>query len=411
MITPSQVFMEKYQNFYSLFVVTISTLLMLLLPFICYNCPFSGPGGSIERSLGLLIALSPCALIISLPACYLSSISRCTRQGIVVKGTAQLELIPSIKTIAFDKTGTLTEPLLKMKSLLTWNKNGGRVKPPEEGMVALLLLEEQTLHPVGRSIAFYLREHLNNLPSSLELDKVEQFLGQGLTSIWKEGTICIGSEQLASKWVPSDLLELAAEEGNKWIKEGGTAIYGWADNHLFLFCLEEKVRESALKVIESFKEKGIHPIILSGDRQEQVERIANALKIEQFHFDLSPRQKFDFISDLAQKTSIMMVGDGINDGPALSKAHIGVAMGGVGESLATESASIVLLKDNLEQLPWLFQQALRTRQVIQQGWIFSTISIALGSLIAISGHSMIWFSVLLHEGSTILVALNGLRLL
>ncbi|WP_157952392.1 heavy metal translocating P-type ATPase [Candidatus Similichlamydia epinepheli] len=407
----SQIVMEKYQNWYSLAVVVFSLLSLFLIPLLCSNCSFSGPGGSMERALGLLIALSPCAIMISLPACYLSSISRCTRRGVVVKGTAQLEVLPSIRTIAFDKTGTLTEPLLAMKALLTWNAQGERVAPPEEGIRALLLLEDQTLHPIGRSIAVAIRERFGSSDLSFEFDRIEQFPGQGITSVWRGETIFIGSEQLAGKWVHKEILKIALEEGHKWIEEGGTASYGWADGHLFLFCLEEKIRESASQVIDFFKNKGIHTIILSGDRQEQVERVAHALNIDQFYFDLSPRQKFDLISDLVQKTKVMMVGDGINDGPALAKAHLGVAMGGFGESLATESASIVLLKDHIEQLPWLFQQSIRTRNVIHQGWALSLLSVGLGALLALSGRSMIWFSVLLHEGSTILVALNGLRLL
>ncbi|WP_181860265.1 HAD-IC family P-type ATPase, partial [Candidatus Similichlamydia laticola] len=197
-IPSSHLLLTRYQNQYALGVLVLCFLSFLALPYLLSSCSFLGPGGSFERSLTLLIALSPCALLIAVPSCYLSSISCCTRRGIVVKGTKHLELLPFINTVAFDKTGTLTEPCLHLQSFVCWTSQGEKAEPPLKALQALVQLEEQSLHPIGQSILLALSKRVEQAPS-LSFEKIEQLPGQGVTASLDGFSLCIGEWHLVAQ--------------------------------------------------------------------------------------------------------------------------------------------------------------------------------------------------------------------
>lgn len=407
---PSQQFIEAFERGYAKAIVAIGLLLMLVPPFLV--------GWSWEdtiyRALIFLVVASPCALMAAIMPTLLSGIANGASQGILFKNGAQLEQIGRVRAIAFDKTGTLTTGQPTLQTIVAApGYTDGQV------LTAAATLEAYSDHPIGQAIYQAAQQQALPLPPVANMQAQP---GQG---IWGEiaavagpptrlvvGRLPFLQDLLAAtdQAIAPDLQQQAAR-----LQQQGQTIVGVmaGDRVLGLIGIADQVRPDAAQAIEQLRQLGIaHLIMLTGDHGDTARTIAQQVGIEEVHAELLPEDKLDRIRQLQrQYGAVAMVGDGLNDAPALAQATVGIAMGAAGSDVALETADIVLMTDSLEKIALATQLGRRSQRIVKQN-----IGIALGFigllLIAnFAGNITLPLGVIGHEGSTVLVTLSGLRLL
>lgn len=405
---------DRLSQTYAMTIIFLAFCFAISLPWLL-NIPLLGIDGSIYRALAFLIAASPCALIIALPIAYLSAISTCASHGILLKGGIALDAIASCKTIAFDKTGTITLGNLQCMSVQKISTYGQL----EHALQVAAALEKNAVHPISRAIIEYCAKHdVTHVP----LEHFHSQPGHGLegVALLPDGKVAasIGNtEFILSKIPPKDSSQLKIILEN--IKKEGDAVaillmqrlHTAQAAEIFLFRFSDTVRPKIKETIAALKARGLHPIILTGDHQNSAKKVAKEVGIEDYQAELKPEDKLHYISNFSKKAHLAMVGDGVNDAPALARATIGICMGQVGSSSAVEAADVVLLHDNIEMLDWLFQKAYQTSKIVKQNLMLASLAILVASAPALMGVVPLWLAVILHEGGTVLVGLNALRLL
>lgn len=406
-----QRWLDQAGSIYSTTIILITLSLIFLLPFLI-ELPFTGSQGSIYRSLAFLIGASPCALIIAIPITYLSSISACARQGILLKGGVVLDALANCTKIAFDKTGTLTTGKLQCTSIEAFN-NPAADHVLQDAIRIAYSLERHTVHPISEAISSY--AHAQNL-KPFPIEEFQTIPGYGLQGKVFFSTnpshAFIGHFDFISPKIPPSLsneLQKRIEEIHQ-SGEGLTILL--IDQQIFLFHFKDQIREKTKHTLNELKNHlGMHLTLLSGDHQKSVKMLADQLPIDDYFANLRPEDKLSYVSKLSSESHLIMVGDGINDAPALARATVGVSMGKVGSRAAIDISSVVLLHDHLETLPWLLQRAKKTKRIVFQNVLIAFTSIVLTSFSALLGIIPLWLAVIAHEGGTILVGLNSLRLL
>ncbi len=393
--------LDRFTQRYATAIIALFFLFALGLPW-AFPIPYFGIQGSFYRALTFLIAASPCALIIATPIAYLSAISACARKGILLKGGVILDALASCKTIAFDKTGTLTTGQLSCEDLFCVSKDP--VCTVDQAIQMAASLEKHATHPMGRAIRALAKG------KNLSIQEVEDFqciAGFGLTGRIEKRLVSIGSapfihEKLAIK---RDLTSLA--------KQGEySTTFLLVEQSLFLFCFKDTIRPEALAAVRRLQE--IHKLdlaILTGDGLVNCAAVANLLGIETFFAELNPEHKLHKVSDLSYASNLAMVGDGMNDAPSLARATVGISMGKEGSSMAIDASDVVFLQNDLNCLDWLYLKARKTTRIVRENLFFALMMICSATLPAVMGWIPLWLAVLVHEGGTVLVALNGLRLL
>jgi len=414
----TQRFLENFESKYATSVIFATVLLILI--------PWWGFGQNFDfvfyRAMTVLVVASPCALIISTPAAILSAIANAARNGILFKGGAYLEQAANISAIAFDKTGTLTTgkpvvtDIITAFELIDEQKAFQRddVRKPHEAtenevLRAAASSEEHSEHHLGAAIVDKARERNLEL---LSVENLQAITGKGISAHLNGDVIRVGNKKLFEKdlsnWPESIIKEAERLEG-----DGKTVVFiGKYDRPMGLIALADEIREQAPGMINQLKQIGIQRLImLTGDAKKVASSVANQLGIKEFFAELLPDEKVDIIEKISDEEPVAMVGDGVNDAPALAASHMGVAMGAAGTDVALETADVVLMSDDLNKLPYVIQLSRRARKVVWQNIIFSL------SVIAILVASVFLFQLPLplgvvgHEGSTLIVVLNGLRLL
>lgn len=394
-----QRWLDKMSQRYATTIILLAGILALSLPFI-FSIPFLGKEGSIYRSLAFLIAASPCALILALPIAYLSAVSSCAKKGILLKGGMILDELAACKTVALDKTGTLTTGELKCLGIEAFEGN------KEEMLSIACALERSALHPIAQSITRY-GEQLGIKPAPIT--HFSSVAGYGLKGEFKGQEVMIGSPE----WVLPHLAPTLIPKLNQQIyeakKHGEGLTILKAGSAAALFRFTDTLRPNVRKTLQTLQQKeGVRLVLLSGDHQESVAAVAQEIGITEFFADLRPEDKLSFI---AKESHLAMVGDGINDAPALTRANVGISMGKVGSRTAVDASDIVLLQDNIELLGWLFQKAKKTTRIVKQNVAIALLAIGCAALPALLGWVPLWLAVILHEGGTVVVGLNALRLL
>ena len=382
--------LDRFGKKYATTIISLTFIFALTLPWL-FSLPFLGNEGSIYRSLAFLIAASPCALIIATPTAYLSAISACARKGILLKGGIVLDALANCQTIAFDKTGTLTTGQLQCTSIEPLGKTS-----KETALAIAAALERNVTHPMG--IAICALAENTPLPS---IHQIEVVSGFGIRGKLADGTpIAIG---LPSQIAP-DLPPLQkGGEGLALLDIGG---------ELTLFRFADQVRTNAKKTIAELQKKcKLTPLMLTGDHEASAKRVADTLQISTYLADLRPEQKLQAVAKYSETGGLIMVGDGINDAPALARATVGVSMGKVGSATAVDASDVVLLNDDLSLLSDLFLKAKKTQTIVHQNLSLALGVICFATIPALFGLIPLWAAVLLHEGGTVLVGLNSLRLL
>lgn len=395
---------------YATTIILLSVFFALTLPFV-WNIPFLGIEGSVYRALAFLIAASPCALIIAIPIAYLSAVSVCARRGILIKGGMTLDALAKCHILAFDKTGTLTTGNLRCTAFRALA--GPQIVDKTTALSIAQAMEKNALHPIAKAIEAYSEEQ--QIPQ-VKTEDFRAVAGYGIeaTAIVKDARIpaYIGNpDYILPKLTENTRLEI--ENEIQIVQERGDLIAVLlVGEELFLFTFDDTPRPNIAETLKHLKSSRIEEIVmLTGDHAQSAASMAKTIGIDKFYADLKPEDKLRIVSELSQNKGLAMVGDGINDAPALARATVGIGMGKVGSATAVAAADVVLLQDNLELLGWLFNKAHQTLAVVKQNLILAIGVIILATVPALLGWIPLWAAVVLHEGGTVLVGLNALRLL
>jgi len=406
---PSQQFIERFERGYTKVIVIAGILLALVPPFL-WGWSWET---TIYRALIFLVVASPCALMAAIMPTLLSGIANGARQGILFKNGAQLELIGRVRAIAFDKTGTLTMGKPQVVQAISAERNSLGTKVPSSNTRLLQVaaaLESLSEHPIGEAIVQFARQQQVEW---LEAMNVQALAGQGITGEIAQKRALVGKaafiQDQVSGW--SDQIIASAQQ----LEESGKTVVWVAceGEPLGVIAIADTVRPEAARTITRLKQLGIQEIVmLTGDNDRTARSIALEIGIDQVYSELLPEHKVDVIRSLQrQYQTVAMVGDGINDAPALAQASVGIAMGTAGSDVALDTADIVLMADRLERLVTAIRLGRRSQRIVKQNIVFALSFIVLLLVANFVEHITLPLGVVGHEGSTVLVTLSGLRLL
>lgn len=396
--SPSQLFIERFENVYVYVVLGVTALMMVLPPFIVgwsWNETF-------YRAMILLVVASPCALVASITPATLSAISTSARRGMLVKSGVHLENFDKVTAIAFDKTGTLTVGRPEVTDFITATK-----EDDQEIIQRIVQIEKGSSHPLAEAMIRYGANYFD--PSTIEAsDEMTEVTGKGVKASFNGDEWAIGNEKLfrasSDNWYE--------QQANDLKEHAKTLVYVTKNDEVVaIVALKDEIRRDTIEAIKTFQSLGIETIMLTGDNEKTAEAIAEEVGLSRFVASCMPEDKVTVLKELREEfDTVMMVGDGINDAPALATAHIGVAMG-AGTDVALETADIVLIKNKLSKLVDLFSLSKRMNTIVKQNIFFSISVIVLLIISNLFQFINLPLGVVGHEGSTILVILNGLRLL
>lgn len=398
---PSQQFVERFERIYAR-VIVVAGILLAIVPHWIWQWTWEE---TIERALIFLVVASPCALVASIMPALLSGIATGAKQGILFKSGAHLEGMGQIQAIAFDKTGTLTTGQLQMRQVHP-------IDPTQKDhlLQVAIALESQSEHPIGDALTRF--AHQNTIAIH-PAQHVQAHIGRGITGEVLGKPAIVGKASFVQKHV-SDWPEPLQALADQWEQKGETVLWVAYDRQILgLISVADTLRPEAKATIGHLKRLGIRAIVmLSGDNEQTARSIAHELGIEQVFAELLPEDKVNIVRYLQQRYgSVAMVGDGINDAPALAQASVGIAMGAVGSDIALETADVVLMADRLEKLEAAIRLGRRSQRVVKQNITFAIGCIVLLLIANFSSHITLPIGVVGHEGSTLLVTLSGLRLL
>lgn len=397
---PAERFTDWFGARYTIGVLAAAAL-AIVLPMVFFAVPFEA---AFYRAMTLLVVASPCAVVISIPAAIMAAIAGAARRGVLFKGGAYLEEMARLNAIAFDKTGTLTVGHPQLVNLKAASGQDG------DAMLALAASAESTSeHPLAKAVVEAARQkNLALLPAG----EARAIVGRGLQAQVGERLVYIGKPDL---WIerglaiPAELQQAASEFSSL----GQTTFFvGDEQSVLGVLSIADTLRSSAKPALRELKAQGIaHVTMLTGDNERVAEKIAGELGMG-YKAGLLPQNKLDAIKQLkAEYGKVGMVGDGINDAPPLAGADLGISLGGTGTDVALETADVVLMSDDLRHLPYAVALARQTRRIILQNLVFAFGMMAVLIAGTFFASLRLPLAVLGHEGSTVLVILNGLRLL
>ncbi|MEK3890308.1 heavy metal translocating P-type ATPase [Bacillus sp. FSL K6-3431] len=396
--SPSQLFIEKFEGIYVKIVLLI-VLLMMFLPHFVLGWSWTD---TFYRAMILLVVASPCALVAAIMPASLSAISNGARNGILFKGGAHLENISNVKAIAFDKTGTLTKGHPEVTDFISReNTDYGQV------LQIIASIENESNHPLAQAIVRYAQDKIElNLFSP---DNLEDVVGWGVKAMIAGEEWLVGKQDFVGE---QDAATFASGTGNLLEQEGKTIVFV-KDKYgiVAMIGLKDVIRSETKTALTSLNKMGIKTIMLTGDSENTASIIAKEANLDSFIAECLPETKVNHLKQLKEKHGVIaMVGDGINDAPALATADVGIAMG-QGSDIALETADVVLMKNELTRIEQAIRLSKKMNLIIKQNIIFSITVILI--LITSNFFALIDlpFGVIGHEGSTILVILNGLRLL
>lgn len=391
--TKAENFITRFARYYTPAVVVAAVVLAFLPPLL------TGGGFSIwiERALTFLVISCPCALVISVPLGFFAGIGGASRCGILVKGSCYLEALANPDTVVFDKTGTLTKGVFNVTA----------VKPqegitPEELLKYTAMAENYSSHPIAQSLKRAFGKGIN----TESIRDVEELAGFGVRASVEGDEILAGNSKLMDKY--SVVFEKA--------EESGTVVYT-AKNRKYLgyIVISDVIKEDSSAAIKALKKLSVKTVMLTGDNPDTAEKTAEILGLDEYHAHLMPEDKVEKLEELIakkqQNRSVIFVGDGINDAPVLTRADVGIAMGGLGSDAAIEAADAVIMDDSPSKIALAVSAARKTMSIVKQNIVFALLIKALFLILGAVGLMSMWGAVFADVGVTLLAVLNSLRAL
>lgn len=401
---PTQAFVDRFAKYYTPLIMLLALAVMVVPPLIF------GASWNIwlYQGLAVLVVGCPCALVVSTPVAIVTAIGNAAKNGVLIKGGIHLEELGAIKAIAFDKTGTLTKGIPAVTDFIPLSE-----QQPEQLLKIIAALENKSQHPLAAAIIKKSQE------SGVDFEnvEVEEFLsvtGKGIKGKIEGVMYFLGSpgfiEQVFQNKINKDTMDVILNLQNS----GKTVmVASEKDKVIALIAVADEVRETSKNVIEKLHKLGIQKtIMLTGDNQGTANAIGEQIGVTNIEADLLPQDKLAFIKKLREEyRKVAMVGDGVNDAPALAASTVGIAMGGAGTDTALETADIALMGDDLTKLPFAVKLSRKALMIIKQNITFSLGIKLLALLLVIPGLLTLWIAIFADMGATLLVTLNSLRLL
>ena len=399
---PSQRFTDRFGTNYTL-ITLASVLLMFFVWWLALGIPpFENTElskSSFYRAMTLLVVMSPCALVLSIPSAILAAIAWGARRGILFRGGAAIEKLAEVDVIAMDKTGTLTEGNLRVSLVESF--------PPGKEKQVLkfcVTLDANSNHPIAHAITRHAKEQGIEPGKLLEFQSIP---GQGLRGLTEEGVTYVGRRELMNQG-----------DFAKWLKDVPDAPLGFSEvwvlnaQTMGRVLLKDEIRSGSKAVLAALAAQGVRTVMLTGDRRAAAIQVAEELGVADVRAGLHPEDKVSAIREFTQQgKKVAMVGDGVNDAPSLAAAYVSIAMGARGSDAALEQADVVLMQDKIEKLLSARHISQRARRIIRQNLAISLGSVILMAIASLFGIVPLTLGVLTHEGSTVVVCLNSLRLL
>jgi len=398
---PSQAFVDRFAKYYTPAIMAAAIGVAVIPPW------FGGNWETwIYRGLALLVVGCPCALVISTPVSFVTAIGNAARNGVLIKGGIYLEQAADIHTIAFDKTGTLTKGMPEVTDFIRLDGPGERELL---GMAAAI--ERMSHHPLASAIVRK-AEAEGIAPEQFQAEHVRSVTGKGAAAVVNGAPYRIGSPAMWTESVPNAVNEGLQREIQRLEQQGKTVmLFGREDAVLAVIAAADEVRESGIRVVRELKRLGVaKTVMLTGDNRVASGAIGSRIGVDETRAELMPEDKLTAVRALKAEGRTAMVGDGVNDAPALAAADVGIAMGGAGSDSALETADIALMGDDLSKLPYTIRLARRTLAVIRQNIAFSLGIKALALALIAPGWLTLWMAIFADMGATLIVTLNALRL-
>ena len=393
---PSQLFMERFERIYAKIVITGAVLISVLPPFV-FGWSWSE---TIYKAMIFLVVASPCALVSSIMPAVLSGISNGARNGILFKGGAYLETIGDVSVVAFDKTGTLTEGIPRITQVIPYGNY-----TENEVLSIAASLETWSEHPIAKAIIR--KAKVENLLFSTA-SKLEAVPGFGVQGIVEGQEYRIGKLDLSE----GEISEEEMKAVRKLEKQGNTVIFVQVGKgRIGVLAVQDTLRPQAKESIRKLKQMGIRVVMLTGDSSSTAQIMGEQAGVDHVYSELLPEQKVEIIKKLEEYGKVAMVGDGVNDAPALAVSSVGIAMGAAGTDVALEIANVVLMADDISKVSYAIALGRRTTRVVKQNVAFAVSIMFLLILSNFFGNINLPLGVIGHEGSTIIVIISGLRLL
>ncbi|MHA1238905.1 MAG: heavy metal translocating P-type ATPase [Candidatus Odinarchaeia archaeon] len=393
----TEIFIDKFARYYTPLVILLAFLVMIIPPFIlgvAFNEWF-------YKGLVLLVVSCPCALAISTPVSMVSAITSAAKNGVLIKGGNFIEEMKKVKVMVFDKTGTLTEGRLEVTDTIPLNRYS-----EEEFLQIAASLEAKSKHPIAQAIVRSAKKRKIKL---VEVSEFKSIVGRGLKGKINGQLFYVGNKNFFKDLnisFPREVIEKLEDNGKTIVLVGnGIHIIG-------VIALMDTIRDSAYPTIRELKKRGIKTIMLTGDNEKTARIIAKKLNIDEYYAELLPEDKVKIIEVLLHKYAhVIMVGDGVNDAPALAKAHVGIAMGAIGSDIAIETADIALMHDDLLKVIYLIDLSNKTMSVIKENVSASILIKGSFALLVFPGIVTLWLAVAVGDmGLSLAVILNALRI-
>lgn len=402
---PAQAFVDKFAKYYTPAIIVIAALVAVVPPLF-----FGASWGTwIYQGLAVLVVGCPCALVISTPISIVSAIGNAAKKGVLVKGGIYLEEIGALKAIAFDKTGTLTKGVPAVTNFEVINNQAD-----EQKMLSIITaLEYRSQHPLASAIMNKANEE-NISYSDVPVEDFSSIMGQGITGKIDGISYYIGNSRLFSELPGNHMTNMIKETVSALQQQGKTVMLAGTKNGIqAIIAVADEVRETSKETLHKLHEAGIEKtVMLTGDNQSTADAIGEQVGVTDVRSELLPQDKLEVVKQLKSKHNrVAMVGDGVNDAPALAASTVGIAMGSAGTDAALETADVVLMGDDLNKLPFTIKLSRKTLNIIKANIAFAIGIKIIALLLVIPGWLTLWIAILSDMGATVLVALNSMRLM
>ncbi len=398
---PSQAFVDRFAKYYTPAIVILAFLIAIIPPL------FFGASWNewVYQGLAVLVVGCPCALVISTPVAVVTAIGNAAKSGVLIKGGIHLEEAGALKAIAFDKTGTLTKGIPAVTDLDSFGGNENDL------LTITVAIEKSSQHPFASAIIGQAYDKGLNI-KDVVIEDFQSITGKGVKAKVDNTLYYVGNPTLFEELHQTFDSNIKAKITHMQTEGKTVMLLGTEKEILLLLAVADEVRDSSNEVIQKLANLGIETVMLTGDNRRTAAAIGKQIGVSTIQADLLPKDKLDFIKKLREKHQhVAMVGDGVNDAPALAASTVGVAMGGAGTDTALETADIALMSDDLHKLPYTIKLSRKALAIIKQNITFSLVIKVIALLLVVPGWLTLWIAIFADMGATLIVTLNSLRLL